>query len=79
MFLAGQSLSQYWTLQKINKTRGDITTSKCHYTFTFYFIPHLGMLEWTSFEKCLFFNAVLYFSRSQAKMGILEFSDNVQL
>ena len=29
--------------------------------------------------KMFIFIAVLYFSRSQAKMGILEFSDNLQL
>ena len=75
MFVAGHSLSQFWTLQKINKTHGDITTSKSLCNFAFYFIPHLVMLQWTSFEKFIF---LMLYCRSQAKIGMLEFSYNVQ-
>ena len=55
MFLAGQiKFKSILDTTKINKTHGNITTSKIHYSFDFYFIPHLVMLQWTSFEKCLF-------------------------
>ena len=67
------------TTQIISKTHGDITKSTNHNIFfiLFYSSPYDSAMNviWKIFMS----NAVLYFSRSQAKMSILKFSDYAQL